>query len=139
MIFGSDKILDLEEILTDEDVTRRKYLVDLVTTYFSKIRGRETTDGQENKEIYEQKRRIENDFYSKLGDANTEIEKVPYLEFRYKYSAHHVCRQGGHAADQGECSHPCQRCRNWRKPVDEPHCHNSVKPHFHNRTRTHVC
>ena len=36
----------LIKVLEDEDVTRRKYLVDLVTTYFSKIRGRETTDGR---------------------------------------------------------------------------------------------
>ena len=36
----------LIKVLEDEDVTRRKYLVDLVTTYFSKIRGRETKDGR---------------------------------------------------------------------------------------------
>ena len=50
-----DKLKEAEailiKVLEDEDVTRRKYLVDLVTTYFRKIRGRETTDGQENKEI----------------------------------------------------------------------------------------
>jgi len=40
----------LIKVLEDEDVTRRKYLVDLVTTYFSQIKGG-VTDGQENKEI----------------------------------------------------------------------------------------
>jgi len=41
----------LSTVLEDESVTSRKYLVDLVTTYFSRIRGREATDEQENKEI----------------------------------------------------------------------------------------
>ena len=37
----------LIKVLEDEDVTRRKYLVDLVTTYFSRIREREATDENE--------------------------------------------------------------------------------------------
>ena len=41
----------LIKVLEDETVTSREYLVDLVTTYFSRIRGREVTDEQENKEI----------------------------------------------------------------------------------------
>ena len=36
----------LNTVLEEEDVTSRKHLVDLVTTYFSKIRGRETKDGR---------------------------------------------------------------------------------------------
>ena len=31
-------------VLEDEQITSRKYLVDLVTTYFSQIRGREAKD-----------------------------------------------------------------------------------------------
>jgi len=41
----------LKTVLEDENTTSRQYLIALVTTYFSKIRGRETTNGQENKEI----------------------------------------------------------------------------------------
>ena len=37
-------------VLEDESVTSREYLVALVTTYFSQIKGG-STDGQENKEI----------------------------------------------------------------------------------------
>ena len=50
-----DKLKEAEailiKVLEDESITRRKYLVDLVTTYFSRIRGREATDEQEDKEI----------------------------------------------------------------------------------------
>ena len=34
----------LIKVLEDEDVTRRKYLVDLVTTYFSQIKGGSTDE-----------------------------------------------------------------------------------------------
>ena len=37
----------LKTVLEEEDVTSRKYLVALVTTYFSRIRGREATDENE--------------------------------------------------------------------------------------------
>jgi len=40
----------LSTVLEDESVTSREYLVALVTTYFSQIKGG-STDGQENKEI----------------------------------------------------------------------------------------